>query len=147
MLDAFTLQSGSELSRSGRRLIAPRLEAEIAFVVGKRVAGPGVTLTRALAAIQAIVPALEIVDSRIVDWRLRMPDAIADNGAAAGAVVGDSLGPATGLELPTLGIVLERDGKIVGSGSGAAVLGHPARALIWLANALGVAGEALMPAS
>lgn len=145
VLDAFVLRSGETLSRAAAALIAPRLEVEIGFLLGERLAGPGVTPEAALAATASLVPAFEIVDCRVADWRLQMPDAIADNGAAWGAVLGDRERAPSGIDLPALGVVLERDGEVIATGAGVAVLGDPARSLAWLANALGAVGAALLP--
>ncbi len=124
-------------------LIAPRVEAEIAFVMATDLAGPGVTATAALTAVAGVLPAIEIVDSRIVDWRIRIADTVADNAAAARAVIGARITPVTGLDLRLLGVLFHRNGAPIDSGAGAAVLGNPARCVAWLANRLGSLGSGL----
>jgi 2-keto-4-pentenoate hydratase len=114
----------------------PGVEPEIAFLLHSPLGGPGVTIADVLAATEAVAPALEIIDSRIVDWRITLEDTIADN-ASAGAVV---LGPWTALaDAPALAEVaadLLVNGEVVDKGSGSAVMGNPAIAVAWLANAL-----------
>lgn len=127
------------------KFIAPRIEAEIVFVLGSRLAGPGVTVTEARAAIAGAVAGLEIVDSRVVDWRVKLADTVADlasNGAVAtsGRVV-----PLDGIDPRLVGMVLTRNGEVVDSGAGAAALGDPIAVVAWLANVLAGNGIALEP--
>jgi 2-oxopent-4-enoate hydratase len=124
-------------------LVAPRVEAEIGFVMATDLAGPGVTTTRALAAIAAALPAIEVVDSRIADWRIRLPDTVADNASAARVVLGAQLTPVLGLDLRLIGVLFSRNGAPIDNGAGAAVLGNPARCVAWLANRLGSLGSGL----
>jgi 2-keto-4-pentenoate hydratase len=124
-------------------LVAPRAEAEIAFLMARDLAGPGVTTTRALAAIGGALPAIEVVDSRIVDWRIRLADTVADNASAARVVLGAKITPVVGLDLRLVGVLFSRNGSPIDSGAGAAVLGNPARCVAWLANRLGALGSGL----
>lgn len=124
-------------------LVQPRVEAEIAFVMRRELAGPGVTTTDALTAIGAALPAIEVLDSRIVDWRVGLTDTVADNASAARAVLGGRLTPLAGLDLRLLGVLFHRNGVPIDSGAGAAVLGNPARCVAWLANKLGSLGSGL----
>jgi 2-keto-4-pentenoate hydratase len=124
-------------------LVQPRVEAEIAFVMASELAGPGVTATHALAAIGGALPAIEVVDSRVVDWRIRLADTVADNASGARAVLGARITPVTSLDLPLVGVLFSRNGIPVESGAGAAVLGSPARSVAWLANKLGSLGAGL----
>lgn len=124
-------------------LVHPRVEAEIAFVMASDLAGPGVTTTRALTAIGGVVPAIEVVDSRIADWRVRLADTVADNASAARAVLGGRITPVAGLDLRLIGVLFHRNGTPIDSGAGAAVLGNPARCVAWLANKLGSLGAGL----
>jgi len=141
LLDAMALPSGSELPCS--QLIAPRVEPEFAFVLARDLAGPGVREEDALAATEAVALALEVIDSRIEGWRIRLADTIADNASSARFVLGDERRPPTGLDLAALPLALWVDGEAAAVGKGEAVLGHPARAVAWLANALGELGERL----
>lgn len=124
-------------------LVQPRVEAEIAFLMATDLAGPGVTTTRALAAIGGVLPAIEVVDSRIVDWRIRLADTVADNASSGRAVLGARITPVAGLDLRLLGVLFHRNGAPIESGAGAAVLGNPARCVAWLANKLGSLGSGL----
>jgi 2-keto-4-pentenoate hydratase len=126
-----------------RMLIQPRVEAELAFVMADDLAGPGVTTVNALMAIGAVLPAIEVVDSRISDWRIRIGDTVADNASSARVVVGSRAVPAMSIDLCHLGVLFYRNGSPVESGAGAAVLGNPARCVAWLANTLGSLGSGL----
>ncbi|MPZ83597.1 MAG: 2-keto-4-pentenoate hydratase [Actinophytocola sp.] len=125
-------------------LIAPRVEAEIAFVLGSALRGPGVTRDDAAGAVRAAVPAIEIIDSRIADWRIGLADTVADLASSAAVVLGDEV-PLLGADSRELAVVLERDGAEVASGVGAAALGDPVGVLAWLANVLGPYGVTLEP--
>lgn len=118
------------------KLLQPRCEGEIAFLLERDLRGPGVTIADVLAATNAVIPALEIVDSRIRDWKIKIQDTIADNAASARVVLGDKLTPVHDLDLRLVGMVLMKNGYIAATGAGAAVLGHPAASVAWLANKL-----------
>lgn len=123
-------------------LIQPRVEAELAFVLSKDLSGPGVTTITAHRSVDCVVPVIEVGDSRIVDWRIRVMDTIADNASSARVVLGSGFAPLTSsLELNHLGVLFHRNGFPIDSGAGAAVLGNPFRALAWLANKLAEYGE------
>jgi 2-keto-4-pentenoate hydratase len=135
-------ESGGELCAD--ELIQPRAEPEIGFLLAAELAGPGVTAEQAAGAVEAVVPALEIIDSRVLDWRIKLADTIADN-ASSGAVVLGAPVDAAGLDLPALGCGLAKNGEVLEYGDGAAVLGDPLAAVVWLANTLGERGTALEP--
>lgn len=118
-------------------LIEPRVEPEVAFVLARPLAGPGVTADDVLAATREVVPCLEIIDSRIADWRIRFVDTVADNGSSARCVFGSTPRPVDGLDLAAERVTLVRDGEKIATATGEAVLGHPAASVAWLANALG----------
>lgn len=126
--------------------IQPKVEPELGFVLKDSLRGPGVTLDQAAAAIDAVYPAIEIIDSRIRDWDIKLVDTIADN-ASCGAIAVSAhplkLDPAdpTGLMDVTCSLVI--DGEVTGTGTGADVMGHPLAPLVWLANVLGEQGVAL----
>jgi 2-oxopent-4-enoate hydratase len=124
-------------------LIAPRIEAEIAFVMGQDLRGPGVDALAAVRATVGVVPAIEVIDSRIADWRIALQDTIADNASSARFVLGDRLTPLDGLDLRLLGVVVTRAGEVVQTGAGAAALGNPLRCVAWLANKLAEFDDAL----
>jgi 2-keto-4-pentenoate hydratase len=125
------------------RFLQPRAEPEIAFVLGRPLRGPGVTVAEALAAVDFVLPALEIIDSRIADWKITLPDTIADNASSGAVVLGARPVKPDALDLSLTGSLLYRNGRIEGTGAGGAVLGSPVNALVWLANTLGARGAAL----
>lgn len=120
----------------------PFLEPEIGFLLGEDLVGPGVTIPRVLAATRGVFPTFEIVDSR-QPWDFDPRNLIADNVYHARLVVGEMLVPPDGIDLRTVGMVLERNGAIVGTGVGANALGHPARAVAFLVNTLAARGDRL----
>ncbi|MGW5513276.1 2-keto-4-pentenoate hydratase [Nocardia africana] len=133
---------------SVERFLSPKVEPEIAFVLKSALAGPGVTVADAISAIDYALPALEIIDSRIRDWKITLADTVADNASSAGVVLGST--PVTlnqltqsGYSLRTVGCTLYQSGRVVGTGAGGAALGSPLNALVWLANTVGVRGVAL----
>lgn len=119
------------------RLLQPKVESEIAFVMGETLTGPGVTIADVLRTTAAVVPAFEIIASRISEWKIKIEDTIADNGSSAGLVLGSHLVPPGQTDLRYVGLVVEKNGQILDTAAGAAVLGHPAQAVAWLANKLG----------
>jgi 2-keto-4-pentenoate hydratase len=145
------LDSGATIARAD--LIAPRVEPEIAFVLAEPLAGPDVTAQDVLAATAYVVPSIEVIDSRIADWRITLVDTIADNASCARVVLGDTRTSVADVALAAAEVELRVNGEPVQHGAGAAVLGHPAKAVAWLANALaehGVslkAGHVVMPGS
>jgi 2-keto-4-pentenoate hydratase len=126
-------------------LIQPRVEAEIAFVLAAPLRGPGVEAEDVLAATQGVMAAIEVIDSRIEGWRIRLADTIADLASSAAIVTSERAVPVEGLRLEEIEVVMLDDGEPASSGVGAAVLGHPARAAAWLANTLGELGVGLEP--
>ncbi len=125
------------------RYIAPRIEAEIAFVTSRELSGPGCHIAEVLAAIDFVLPAVEVLDSRYENFRFDLISVVADNTSVAGFVTGGRPRQLAELDLPTLGLVVEKNGEIVEVGAGAAVLGHPAESVAMLANNLGRRGEVI----
>ena len=125
------------------RFIQPRIEPETAFVLKRQLRGPGVTAHEALAAIDFVLPALEIVDSRIEDWKITLHDTIADNASSGAVVLGSTPTSVHHVDLRLTGAVMTRNGVVVGTGAGGAVLGSPLRTLVWLANTVGARGVTL----
>jgi len=123
-------------------LIAPRCEPEVVFVLGRDLAGAHVTAVDVLAASSGVAAGIEVLDSRYRDYRFTMADVVADNTSAGRYVVGPPVPPA-GLDLRLAGVVLERNGQVVATASGAASMGHPAAAVAWLVRALAATGEGL----
>ena len=126
------------------RFIVPRVEPELVFVLGKPLKGPGVGLLDVLRATEYVVPAIEIIDARVQNPR-KIFDTVADNGAAAGLIVGGRpVGPMD-IDLRWVGALLYRNADIEETGVAAGVLGHPALAIAWLANKVGRFGDTLEP--
>ncbi|HWD03291.1 MAG TPA: fumarylacetoacetate hydrolase family protein [Amycolatopsis sp.] len=124
------------------QLIQPRCEPEIVFVLGRELAGPHVTAADVLAASSGVAVGIEVLDSRYTGYDFTMPDVVADNTSAARYVVGTPVEP-SGIDLRLVGVVLEKNGTVSATASGAAVLGHPASAVAWLARQLWAQDEGL----
>ena len=121
-------------------MLLPRAEGEIAFVLGRELRGPGVGPDDVLAATAEVRACFEIVDSRIRDWKIKIQDTIADNGSSGMLVVaGRGVSPRD-VDLKTCAMTLEKNGEVVGRGVGAASMGWPVNAMVWLANVLGEYG-------
>jgi len=125
------------------RFCQPRGEGEIAFILKRDLSGPGLTNADVLGATDCVMPAFEIVDSRVTDWKIKIQDTVADNGSAAAFVLGDNAVDPRKVDLVTVGMVLEKNGEVIGTGAGAASLGNPVNAVTWLANKLGGFGISL----
>jgi 2-oxopent-4-enoate/cis-2-oxohex-4-enoate hydratase len=125
------------------RFCQPRAEIEVAFVLGRPLEGPGVTVADVVRATDHVLPSIEIVDSRVRDWKIKIQDTVADNGSAAAFVLGDNAVDPRRVDLVTVGMVLEKNGEVIGTGAGAASLGNPVNAVTWLANKLGGFGISL----
>ena len=121
-------------------LIAPRAEAEVAFILKRDLIGPGVTAADVMRATEAVLPCFEIVDSRIQDWKIKIQDTVADNASCGVFMLGGSFANPRDLDLALCGMVLEKNGDIVSTSAGAAVQGSPVNAVAWLANTLGRLG-------
>lgn len=127
------------------RFIAPKIEAEIVFVLGERLLGPGITVTQAHAAIAGAVAAMEIVDSRIADWRIKLADTVADLASNGAMATSSRVVPIDDIDPRLVGMTLTRNGELIDTGAGAAALGDPVAVVAWLANVLGADGVALEP--
>lgn len=141
LTDAMFLPEG--VTAEVGRFLQPKAEPEIAFVLGKPLAGPGVTTAEALAAVDFVLPALEIIDSRIADWKITLADTVADNASSGAVVLGSRPVRPDILDLSLTGCLLHRNGRLEGTGAGGAVLGSPVNALVWLANTVGPLGVTL----
>src|SRR6266513_523061 len=140
LLDDMMIADGAKVPHAN--YCKPRVEVELAFIMGKPLKGPGVGLTEVLRATEYVVPAIEIVDARIVNPR-KIFDTVADNGAAAGIVIGGRpIGPME-IDLRWAGGIMYRNSEIEETGLAAGVLGHPALGVAWLANKLGQMGVSL----
>lgn len=137
LLDTMQVPDGAAVSLSRHRLIQPRAEGEIAFVLNRDLRGPGITAAQVLAATDYVTPCFEIVDSRIRDWRIRIQDTVADNASCGVFVLGQARVKPAALDLAAVKMEIRKNGAPAASGAGAAVQGHPATAVAWLANTLG----------
>lgn len=127
------------------KFLQPRAEPEIALVLGMPLRGTRLSVSDLIAATAYAVPAIEIIDSRIANWKISLIDTVADNASSGGFVLGQSPVPVDRLDLSLTGCVLRRNGRIVATGAGAAVLGSPLNAATWLANELIGRGAELEP--
>jgi 2-keto-4-pentenoate hydratase len=127
------------------KFLQPRVEPEVAFVLKRQLAGPGITVADAASAVDFVLPALELIDSRIRDWRIGIIDTIADNASSGGVVLGSAPARLADVDLRLAGCTLHRNGALVGTGAGGAVLGSPLTSLTWLANTVGARGVVLEP--
>jgi 2-keto-4-pentenoate hydratase len=151
ILGSSVILEGQPISLS--KYIDPRIESEICFVLNRDLSGPGISAADVLVATAGVMPAFELIDSHFKDWKMKIQDTVADNASNAGIILGAKLTPVSDLDLRWLGLVLEKDGEVVATAAGAAVLGNPAQAVAWLANKLGEfgiplkAGELIMSGS
>jgi 2-oxo-3-hexenedioate decarboxylase len=141
LTDAMTLPAGAPVP--GGSLIHPRAEPELVFVMKETLRGPGVTAPRAMSAVGLVFAGIEIIDSRYRDFRFTLPDVVADNASSARYLTGSiGLAPEQ-LDLALEACLVEVDGVVVDSATGAAVQGHPAEALALAANTLAERGLAI----
>jgi 2-keto-4-pentenoate hydratase len=134
ILSTMVFENNSTLSKS--QFIQPKIEFEIAFILKEDLKGPNVTEQQVLQATKAIAPAIEIIDSRIVDWKFKFEDTVADNGSSAGAIIGAPIDVPSLEELANISIVAKKNGEVFDQGVSSAVMGNPATAIAWLANML-----------
>ena len=132
-----------DIDVDAKSLIAPRAEAEIAFILKEGLSGPGVTIEQVIAATESIAPCFEIVDSRIRDWKIGIVDTISDNASCGVFVLGDARADPREHDLPSLHVTVTKNGLPLSEGYGSAVQGNPAQAVAWLANTLGSYGVTL----
>ncbi len=141
LFDDMRVADGGTLSPA--KCLQPKAEAEIALVLGADLPDPNTTPEQVAAAVAKVHAAIEIVDSRIADWKITFADTVADNGSSAFFVLADEGKPLAGLDIWTAGMVLQVNGQTVSLGAGAAALGHPLNAAAWLAQTLAARGEPL----
>jgi 2-keto-4-pentenoate hydratase len=137
----------SDMAHDGQvptgRYLQPKAEPEVALVLGEPLRDKGLTADDIAAATAYALPAIEVIDSRIADWRIGLVDTVADNGSSGGFVLGRFPVPLDGFDPATVRCVFEHNGGVAGTGVGAAVLGSPLNAAAWLANELIGRGVAL----
>ena len=125
------------------RLLQPKVEAEVALVLGRDLPHPECTIVDVLRAVDFALPALEIVDSRVRNWDISLVDTVADNASCGLYVLGGTPVPLTAVDLRTVTMTMSRDGETVSEGTGADCLGSPLTAAVWLASALAERGDPL----
>lgn len=135
LVDGYAVPDGGEVKVG--ELIHPKVEPEIVLVTRAPLRGPGCHVAAVLAACDFALPGLEVIDSRYRNFRFDLPSVVADNCSSSRFAVGGRMVPVAGLDLRTLGVVLEKNGEPVALGAGAAVLGNPAEAVAALVNHLG----------
>ncbi|MEH7388526.1 fumarylacetoacetate hydrolase family protein [Bacillus sp. JJ1521] len=134
LLDRMVVENGGKISFE--KVLQPKVEAEIAFILNKDLRGPNVTALDVLHATEYIVPALEIVDSRVKDWKIKLADTVADNASSGFYVLGGKPTKVEDIDLELIGMTLSKNGELSNTGVGAAALGNPANCVAWLANKL-----------
>lgn len=125
------------------RLIQPKVEAEVAFVMGRDLAGSAPSYAEFLGSVAFALPAIEVVDSVIADWKITLVDTVADNASSGLFVLGDQPVDVGALALGEIGMSMDKNGQQVSIGTGAACLGHPLRAAFWLARTMAARGSHL----
>ena len=151
LLDGMRMDEGADITVS--EMIWPRVEPEIAFQLKADLKGPGVTAEQVMAATEYLIPALEVIDSRVRDWKIKLCDTIADNASSAGWVLGEARVSPKDVDIKNIDAVLTNNGEVVAEGRSDAVLGNPVTAVAWLARkveAFGVrlkAGDIVLPGS
>ncbi|WP_123039633.1 2-keto-4-pentenoate hydratase [Cohnella candidum] len=134
LLDDMVVENGGVIPFS--RVLQPRVEAEIAFVLKRDLIGPRISATDVLLATDYVLPALEIVDSRVADWKIKLQDTVADNASSGLYVLGGRPVKPSDVDLTLAGMALYKNGELMNTGVGAAALGNPAACVAWLANKL-----------
>lgn len=141
LFDDMLINDGGSLALCD--LLQPKVEAEVALVIGRDIDVQKPTMVDVLMATSFVLPALEIVDSRIENWEISIADTIADNASSGRFVLGCNPRRISELDLRSCGMVMELDGHVVSTGVGAACLGHPLNAAVWLARTLAARGDPL----
>lgn len=132
-------------------LCFPRVEVEVGYILGADLPGAGCTNDDVIAAVEWVVPSIELIDSRIADWRITLCDTIADNASSCGWILGEQRVPIADIDTGNIDATLTRNGEVIAKGNSAAVLGHPLNAVSWLArkvDGFGVrlkAGDVILP--
>ena len=141
LFDDMEFLNGQDIPMS--LLLQPKVEAEIAFVVGRDLTGGAPSYSEFLSCLSHALPAIEIVDSAIADWKISLVDTVADNASSGLYVLGDQPVALGALSFAELGMRMNKNGQPVSIGSGSACLGHPLRAAYWLARTMAARGQGL----
>jgi 2-keto-4-pentenoate hydratase len=151
LLDGMRIDEGTDIDCS--QMIWPRVEPEVAFQLKADLKGPDVTADQVVAATEYLIPSLEVIDSRVKDWKIKLCDTIADNASCGRFVLGRGRTPVGGFDVRLIGMNYYVNGELVSTATSAAVIGSPAKAVAWLANTLAPfgqylqAGQVIMPGS
>lgn len=144
VLDSMVYEETEALKPS--KFIQPKVEFEIAFVFNKQLKGPNVTVEDVIAATDYVVPSVEVIDSRIADWKIKFEDTVADNGSSAGAILGSKQTKLEEIEdLTNIKMTVTKNGEFLDEATSAAVLGNPLNAIVWLANEVSAYDIAIEP--
>ena len=138
LTEGMVYQEGEDIDLS--KLIQPKAEGELAFVLKEDLVGPGITAMDVIRATDYVAPCFEIVDSRITDWQIKIQDTVADNASCGVYVIGKDKADPRDFDMTLAGMVVEKNGELLSTATGAAVQGSPANAVAWLANTLGELG-------
>ena len=141
LLDTMMLLEGSACHTD--ELNSPRLEGEIAFIMGEDICGPAVTPANIMNATAYIVPCLELCDLRYNSWKITVRDTISDNAGAARYIIGGAPKKISEVNLRNIGMVFEKNGDLISSAAGVEVMGNPINAMTWLVNKLAEYGDGL----
>ena len=142
VLSDMFVEDGDEIDLD--KMVQPRVEAELAFVLEEDLAGPGITAARAMKSIAGVMASIEVVDSRVRDWKIKLIDTVADNASSGLLTVSGRIRRVDeDFDLRTLGVAVYKNGQLIDTGAGAAALGNPARCVAWLANKYGSFGQSL----
>ncbi|CAH0166094.1 2-hydroxyhexa-2,4-dienoate hydratase [Peribacillus sp. Bi96] len=134
LLDGMKVENDGRISSS--RLIQPKVEAEVAFILKKDLHGPNITVDDVIDATDYVVASIEVVDSRVMDWKIKLPDTVADNASSGLYILGNRKIQLSDIDLPSVQMSLYKNGDFMNQGTGEAVLGNPAACVAWLANKL-----------
>ncbi|WP_245831809.1 2-keto-4-pentenoate hydratase [Oceanobacillus senegalensis] len=143
LLESMKLCEGKAISISP--FIHAKAEPEIAFILNKELKGPHVTVADVLDATRYVAPAIEIIDSRFYGFQFTLPDAVSDNSSSSRFIIGERVYRPENLDLELMGMVYSRNDEVIATGARAAVMGHPAKAVAWLANKLYKVGKCIKP--
>ncbi len=141
LLDDMVIGDG-ELANTAE-LLQPRAEGEIAFVLERDLSGPGITAADVISATAYVLPSIEVVDSRVADWKVKYEDTVADNASSGMFVLGTQPTMLKDVDLTMVGMALSKNGRVCSTGAGAACLSNPINAVVWLANKFGEFGKTL----
>ncbi|WP_270179973.1 2-keto-4-pentenoate hydratase [Alkalihalobacillus sp. CinArs1] len=143
LLNTMVVDNGGSIDQ--QRVLQPKVEGEIAFILKDELQGPDITIEDVIKATDYVVSAIEIVDSRIADWKIKLQDTIADNASSGLYVLGEKKVSINEVDLQEINMELYKNGELMNTGKGSAALGHPANCVAWLANKMAMYNQSLKP--